>query len=95
MESTNAPAEFGRSAAGSARFEIKSGSNPIHGSAFEFFLNDVLDARNFFLPCVTAYHGQNGRVVEDRPRRGRPCFTRLPPPPTRHSFTTSPTTPRN
>lgn len=27
---------------------IKSGSNSFHGSAWEFFRNDVLDARNFF-----------------------------------------------
>jgi hypothetical protein len=26
----------------------KSGSNDLHGSLFEFFRNDVLDARNFF-----------------------------------------------
>jgi hypothetical protein len=55
LEATNAPAEFGRSAGGAASFEIKSGSNQIHGSAFEFLRNDVLDARYFFQPNVTAY----------------------------------------
>jgi hypothetical protein len=27
---------------------MKSGSNAIHGSVYEFFRNDVFDARNFF-----------------------------------------------
>ncbi|HXW16405.1 MAG TPA: carboxypeptidase regulatory-like domain-containing protein, partial [Terriglobia bacterium] len=67
MESTNAPAEFGRSAGGAASFEIKSGSNQIHGSAFEFLRNDVLDARNFFLPSVTPYRQNEFGAVAGGP----------------------------
>jgi hypothetical protein len=45
----NYDAEFGRSSGGIINQVIKSGSNQIHGSAFEFLRNDVLNARDFFL----------------------------------------------
>jgi hypothetical protein len=42
------PAEIGRGAAGYTDIVTRSGANAIHGSAFEFLRNAVLDARNFF-----------------------------------------------
>jgi len=41
-------AEFGGSAGGLIISTTKSGTNQIHGSGFEYFRNDKLDARNFF-----------------------------------------------
>ena len=41
-------AEFGNSGGGVERFLIKSGTNSLHGSLYEFLRNDVLDARGFF-----------------------------------------------
>ena len=41
-------AEFGRAAGGVMSTVTKSGTNQIHGSAFEFHRDDALDARNFF-----------------------------------------------
>jgi hypothetical protein len=41
-------AEFGRSAGAVVNAVIKSGTNEIHGSAFEFHRDDHLDAANFF-----------------------------------------------
>jgi hypothetical protein len=41
-------AEFGRSSGATVNIVTKSGSNKIHGSAFEYFRNDALGARNFF-----------------------------------------------
>ncbi len=32
---------------------MKSGTNRFHGSVFEFFRNDALDARNFFAADVS------------------------------------------
>jgi len=41
-------AAFGKRAGSTLNLVTRSGSNEIHGSAFEFLRNDVLDARNFF-----------------------------------------------
>ncbi|HEU4388707.1 MAG TPA: carboxypeptidase-like regulatory domain-containing protein [Blastocatellia bacterium] len=45
---SNFEAEFGRNSGAVVNIVTKSGTNNIHGSAFEFFRNDVLDARNLF-----------------------------------------------
>ena len=46
---TNNPsAEYGRSSGGIVNAITRSGSNVLHGSAFEFFRNSALDARNYF-----------------------------------------------
>lgn len=48
---TNAySAEFGRNSGGQITALTKSGSNDLHGSLYEYFRNDNLDARNFFDP---------------------------------------------
>lgn len=45
---SNFEAEYGRSAGGVINVVTKSGTNDFHGSAFEFFRNNALDARNYF-----------------------------------------------
>jgi hypothetical protein len=42
-------AEYGHSAGAVVNATIRSGTNHLHGSLFEFFRNDVMDARNFYL----------------------------------------------
>ena len=42
-------AEYGMNSGAQANVAIKSGTNQLHGSAFEFLRNDALDARGFFL----------------------------------------------
>jgi hypothetical protein len=46
----NYDAEFGRSSGGIVDQVIKSGTNEIHGTLFEFLRNDIFNARDFFLP---------------------------------------------
>lgn len=48
VESDNVPAEFGRFNGGVVNVATSSGSNRFHGTLFEFFRNEDLNARNFF-----------------------------------------------
>ena len=44
----NAPADFGNYMGGVISVSTKSGTNKLHGSAFEFFRNDVLNANEWY-----------------------------------------------
>jgi Carboxypeptidase regulatory-like domain len=46
----NYSAEYGRGSGTIVSIVSKTGTNEVHGSAFEFVRNDKLDARNFFAP---------------------------------------------
>lgn len=48
VQAGNYSAEFGRSAGSVLNVVYKSGTNDLHGSAYEFLRNSVLDANNFF-----------------------------------------------
>jgi hypothetical protein len=48
VKTNNFSAEFGHAAGAVVSATIKSGSNKLHGSLFEFLRNDKLDANNFF-----------------------------------------------
>src|SRR5579864_2718901 len=51
VQSAAYSAEFGMNSGAQASVIIKSGTNQLHGTAFEFLRNHDLDARNFFLPA--------------------------------------------
>ena len=48
-------AEYGQSGGGVITFASKSGTNELHGVAYEFLRNDDLDARGFFAPTRSIY----------------------------------------
>jgi hypothetical protein len=51
------PAEFGRAGGAIVNATLKSGSNKFHGSVWEFFRNDAMDAYNdYFVPDATKGH---------------------------------------
>ncbi len=50
---SNYSAELGRSGGGVVQMTTKSGTNQFHGSAYEYFRNDALDARTFFAATKT------------------------------------------
>lgn len=58
VEANNVPAEFGRFNGGVVNVATRSGSNEFHGSVYEFFRNEALNARNYF--------ARNGRKPEYR-----------------------------
>jgi hypothetical protein len=48
VETNGFKAEYGRAQGGVITFTSKSGTNELHGTAYEFLRNDALDARRFF-----------------------------------------------
>ena len=48
VQTSNFSAEFGRAGGAVVNATIKSGTNQVHGSLWEFVRNDIFDAANFF-----------------------------------------------
>jgi hypothetical protein len=48
VQASTFTAETGRSSGGAVNIITKSGTNQFHGSLYEYFQNDLLNARNFF-----------------------------------------------
>jgi hypothetical protein len=48
IQESSYDAEYGQASGGVVNFITKSGTNNFHGSLFEYFRNEVLDARDFF-----------------------------------------------
>ncbi len=55
VQSHNDQAEFGQVVGGIVNVVTKSGTNELHGSAWEFLKKNVLNARSYFLPEVTPF----------------------------------------
>lgn len=72
VNTSNFSAEYGASAGGIVNAITKSGTNKLHGSAYEFFRNDRIDASNYFatkkpLLVKNQYGGSvGGRIIRDR-----------------------------
>jgi len=71
-------ASFGRNAGGQVNVVLRSGTNRLHGTAYEFFRNDALDARNYFAPPAGASpqyrRNQFGASLGGPVRRDRTFF---------------------
>jgi len=69
---------FGRNSGGQVNVVLKSGSNTLHGDAYEFFRNGALDARNFFAPSDAAkpqyQRNQFGATLGGPIRKNRTFF---------------------
>src|SRR5262249_18159054 len=64
MQTTGYSAEFGRFAGGVVNVVLKSGTNQLHGTLFEFLRNDVLNTRNFFDATIPEFRrNQFGGLV--------------------------------
>src|SRR5262249_14542014 len=51
VQSSNYSAEYGGHAGANVQLQLRSGSNALHGAAFDFLRNDILDARSYFSPA--------------------------------------------
>lgn len=75
----NSEAEFGRSSGATVNIVTKSGTNEFHGSAFEYFRNDSLTARNYFNTVDQAKNSftnhQFGGMVDGPIIRDKSFFT--------------------
>jgi hypothetical protein len=65
VQTNNFSAEFGRQSGGLVNAITKTGTNDIHGSAFEFVRNNSLNAANYFAPVV------NGKKQSDGLKRNQ------------------------
>jgi outer membrane receptor protein involved in Fe transport len=78
VQATNYTAEYGGHAGANVQLQLKSGSNSVNGSIFEFVRNDALDARNFFAPAPSPKpeldRHQFGGVVGGPLRRNQTFF---------------------
>ncbi|HXJ94379.1 MAG TPA: TonB-dependent receptor [Terriglobia bacterium] len=48
----NPPAQYGQTGLGITSFSLKSGTNLLHGTAYEYLRNNALDTRGFFAPTT-------------------------------------------
>lgn len=59
VHTSNYSAEFGGHGGAQVNISTKSGTNAVHGTAYEFLRNDVLDAKNFFDGAIKPPFRQN------------------------------------
>jgi hypothetical protein len=67
VQTSNFSAEFGQVGGGSINFTMKSGSNQFHGSSFDYFANEALNAG---LPWSDGGNGQHLRPTQRRNNYG-------------------------
>ncbi len=75
VETSALPAEYGQHSAGAVNVVSKSGSNEVHGDAFEFVRNGYFNARDFFAPVNdNLKRNQFGGTVGGPIRKNRMFF---------------------
>lgn len=75
VEVANYKAELGRTGGGYIQMTTRSGTNKLHGSAYEFLRNDAFDARNFFAAAKPVLrYNQFGASIGGPIRRDRTFF---------------------
>jgi len=75
VETNNYSAESGRSAGAVLNASLRSGSNAFHGALWEFFRNDILDAKNYFELAKGGFHqNQFGATLGGPIRRDKTFF---------------------
>src|SRR5205085_9564259 len=78
VQSGNYTAEYGGNAGADVNLQLRSGSNQLHGTLWEFLRNNALDARGYFRPAPfpkdILRRNQFGGVVSGPVRKDRTFF---------------------
>ena len=78
VQTGNYSAEYGGNAGANTNLQLRSGTNQLHGSVWEFLRNDKLDARGYFRPAPFSKdvlrRNQFGTVVSGPIRRDKTFF---------------------
>jgi len=75
IQTSNFAAEYGQVAGGFFNATMKSGTNAFHGSAYEYFVNEALNAGQAFTNAGLADSRRTGQLVRNRARRNDWGFT--------------------
>ena len=75
IQTSNYSAEFGQAGGGVFNATMKSGTNQFHGSAYEYFVNEALNAGQAFTDAGLTDSRRTGQHVRNRQRRNDYGFT--------------------
>ncbi len=75
VQTSNFAAEFGQAAGGYFNFTMKSGTNQYHGSAYDYYVNEFMNAGTPYTDAGTTDATKAGQHVRNRQRRNDYGFT--------------------
>lgn len=75
IQTSNYAAEYGQAAGGYFNFSMKSGTNALHGSAYEYFVNEFINSGTPHTDAGTTNSLKAGQHVRNRQRRSDYGFT--------------------
>jgi len=75
IQTSNFAAEYGQVGGGYFNFTMKSGTNQVHGSAYDYFVNEFLDAGLPFTDEGTQNPAKEGQHIRNAVRRNDYGFT--------------------
>jgi hypothetical protein len=75
VQTSNFAAEYGQAAGGYFNYTMKSGTNTFHGSAYDYFVNEALNAGLPFTNAGLTNSQRNGQLIRNRLRRNDYGFT--------------------
>src|SRR6266852_3734412 len=75
VQVSNYAAEYGQAGGGYFNYTMKSGSNTFHGSAYDYFVNEILDAGTRFTDAGQANSLKKEQHIRNSQRRNNYGFT--------------------
>ncbi|PWU10309.1 MAG: hypothetical protein C5B51_04510 [Terriglobia bacterium] len=75
IQTSNFAAEYGQAGGGYFNYTMKSGTNQLHGTAYDYFVNEALNAGIPFTDAITANPNKAGQHVRNPLRQNDYGFT--------------------